>query len=349
MKTITTAAMLAACTATTVGAETFELTISSSHGNVIPWVKPLTSVVVAQTNERLEAMGSEHRVDWIEAYGGSLYGFSDTLEAVGDGITDMGWVGTLWEESKMPYQNLTYYTPFTTDDVDLMLDTANQLHADLPFMQEAWDEHNTVFLGATGADTYHLYTTFPVNSLEDLRGRKILAPGPSGAWMSAIGAVPVDGALPTYYNQIETGVADGVLSIMSGVYPLKIYEVTPYVTLVGAGASMIGGFAVNKDTWEGLPEDVRTVLSDLGQEYSNENSALVAAGYQFILDTFEADPSLTVTSLSQEDREAWAAALPDLAGTWAGDLPHGAELIEAYMKVIQDGGGKPLRDWSLTE
>ena len=32
---------------------------------------------------------------------------ANTLEAVEIGLTDMGWVGTLWELSKMPLQNVT--------------------------------------------------------------------------------------------------------------------------------------------------------------------------------------------------------------------------------------------------
>ena len=46
-------------------------------------------------------------------------------------------------------------------------------------------------LGASALDTYHLMTTFPVNSVDDLRGHKILAPGPSAAWLEGTGAVSI--------------------------------------------------------------------------------------------------------------------------------------------------------------
>lgn len=342
------AALVAVLCATCAHAETFDLTISSSHSTTIPWVAPLHSVIVAHTNERLEAMGSENRINWTEAYAGSLYSFGDTLEAVSEGITDAGWVGTLWEESKLPYQNVTYYTPFTSDDARLIINTFNRLHAELPFLADAWDEYNTVFLGATGADTYHLFTTFPVHSIDDLKGRKILAPGTSGPWIAAVGAVPVDGALTTFYNQIETGVADGVLSIMSGATPLKIHEVAPYVTLVGIGGNLIGGFAVNKGTWEGLPDDVQQVLRDLGQDYSAENARIVEERYQASIDAYRADPAVTLVELPLAERQKWAEALPDLAGDWAADFPHGAELVSAYMAVMRENGAVPLRDWSAT-
>ncbi|WP_208016289.1 hypothetical protein [Meridianimarinicoccus aquatilis] len=88
-------------------AETYELTMASSHPTVLPWVGQLSTLVVAETNNRLEAMGSEDRVEWTEAYGGSLYGFKDTLEAVGDGLTDAGWVGTLPGQFSVTFNRMT--------------------------------------------------------------------------------------------------------------------------------------------------------------------------------------------------------------------------------------------------
>lgn len=342
---VTPALALGLAAACPVAAETFDLTIASSHAVTIPWVAPLQSVIVAKTNDRLAAIGSPHRIDWTEAYGGALYGFSDTLEAVGEGLTDAGWVGSLWEESKLPLQNVTYYTPFAVNDPGLVIDMFNRLHDEIPALQEAWARQDTVFLGATGADTYHLFTNFPVTRIEDLKGRKILAPGSSAPWIAAVGAVPVDGALTTFYNQIETGVAEGVLSIMSGAGPLKLEEVAPHVTLVGIGANMIGGFAMNADRWNDLPADVQGVLRDLGREYSAENARIVAQRYDSVIAAYRANPAVHVHELAPAERQRWADALPDLAGNWAARNPEGGAVIKAYMQAIRDAGGTPLRDW----
>ena len=73
--------------------ETVRLTIASSHStNFIP-AGALPRVVVAETNARLEAAGSDVRVRWTEAYGGSLYKYDNTLEAIEVGLADIGWVG----------------------------------------------------------------------------------------------------------------------------------------------------------------------------------------------------------------------------------------------------------------
>ncbi|MEM8630054.1 MAG: C4-dicarboxylate TRAP transporter substrate-binding protein [Pseudomonadota bacterium] len=333
--------------ATAAHAETYNLTMASSHPTVLPWVGQLSTLVVAETNNRLEAMGSEDRVEWTEAYGGSLYGFKDTLEAVGDGLTDAGWVGTLWEGSKMPLQNVTYFTPFVSDDLVTTLKIMNELHRELPVLQEAWEDQNVVFLGASGVETYHLLTNFPVNSLADLEGRKILAPGPSANWIKHLGAVPVNGALPTYYNQVQTGVADGMVVIITGAFPNKHYEVAPYVTLVGIGAHMTGGLGINKDVWDDLSDDVKAVLTELGEEYTVAHAEEVMARYENFL-TQLPEVGATVTELPAGDVEAWAAGLPNLAGEWAdaNSDSDAAAVLNAYMEKVKAAGITPRVDWS---
>ena len=343
----TLAAFALGAIATMGQAETFNLTMSSSHPTVVPWVGQLSTLVVGESNKRLEAMGSEDRIEWTEAYGGALYGFKDTLEAVGDGLTDAGWVGTMWEGSKMPLQNVTFFTPFVSDDLVATLQIMNELHREVPVLQEAWDDQNVVFLGASGVETYHLLTNFPVNSLADLEGRRILAPGPSANWIAHLGAVPVNGALPTYYNQVQTGIADGMIVILTGAFPSKHYEVAPYVTLVGVGAQMTGGLGFNKDVWEGLSDDVRQVLTELGEEYTVAHAEEVMARYDAFLAKLP-EVGATVTELPAADVATWAETLPNLAGEWseANASEGAAEVLAAYMEKVRAAGLEPRIDWS---
>ena len=343
----TIAALAMSTLATVCHAETYELTMASSHPTVLPWVGQLSTLVVGESNKRLEEMGSDDRIEWTEAYGGSLYGFKDTLEAVGDGLTDAGWVGTLWEGSKMPLQNVTYFTPFVSDDLVATLQIMNELHREVPAMKKAWEDENVVFLGASGVETYHLLTNFPVNSLADLEGRKILAPGPSANWIKHLGAVPVNGALPTYYNQVQTGVADGMVVILTGAFPNKHYEVAPYVTLVGIGAQMTGGLGINKDVWEDLSDDVRQVLTELGEEYTVAHAEEVMQRYESFLAKLP-EVGATVTKLPAADVETWAAEMPNLAGDWvtANQSKEAADVLAAYMEKVKAAGLDSRIDWS---
>ena len=92
----------------------------------------------------------------------------------------MGWVGTLWELSKLPLQNVTFYAPFASDDFRLVVDIVNEMHRTVPAMTEAWTAQNVKFLGASALDTYHLMTTFPVRQRRRPARPQDLGAGPVG-------------------------------------------------------------------------------------------------------------------------------------------------------------------------
>jgi TRAP-type C4-dicarboxylate transport system substrate-binding protein len=328
--------------------EVVRLTAASSQGTTLAWIGAIHTLVVPELGRRLAARGSPHRIRWTEAYGGSLYKYSDTLEAVEVGLTDIGWVGTLWELSKLPLQNVTFYVPFASDDFRTVVDIVNELHRTVPAMNEAWTRQNVKFLGASALDTYHLLTDFPVHGVDDLRGRKILAPGPSAAWLEGTGAVAVDGSLTTYYQQIQTGVADGVVTILTGAAPNRLHEVAPYITLVGLGSQVTGALAINLDTWNRLPLDARAILEDLGPEYSRYVADDLAKRYDASLQRMQSEGAV-VTELPLGEKEKWLAAMPNIALRWieATDrrgTPAGP-VLRAYMDAIRARGGEPLRDW----
>ena len=307
------------------------------------------TLVVPESNRLLEERGSPYRIQWREAYGGSLYKYQNTLEAIDIGLTDIGWVGTVWEGSKMPLQNVSYNAPFVSDDLLGLLEIFNELHEKIPAMARAWTDQNQVFLGASGVDTYHLMTTFPVRKLADIKGKKILAPGSSATWLEGTGAVAVDGGLTTYYTQIQTGVADGVLTILTGAYPYRIHEVAPYITLIGIGAMFNGGMAINRNTWNELPTEVKTVLKELGHGYSRTMATTVKNRYEKAMKSMQ-DEGALVEHFPPEEKQKWIEALPDIAGRWAdasssrGHQAH--EVLNRYIKMVKEKLGPPLRDWS---
>jgi TRAP-type C4-dicarboxylate transport system substrate-binding protein len=326
---------LAALASVSLGAraaddDAIKLTVASSQATTLAWVGAMHTLVVPGLDSGLAARGSPYRIRWTEAYGGSLYKYGETLEAVEIGLTDMGWVGTLWELSKLPLQNVTFYAPFASDDFRTVVDIVNEMHRTVPAMTDAWTKQNVKFLGASALDTYHLMTTFPVRTVDDLRGRKILAPGPSAAWLEGTGAVAVDGSLSTYYQQIQTGVAEGVMTILTGAAPNRLHEVAPFITLVGIGSQVTGALAINLDTWNRLPDDVREVLEALGPEYSRGVADEIARRYDASIERMRSEGA-TVTEFPLAEKQKWLAAMPDIAGRW----------IEA----TGARGGVPLRDW----
>jgi TRAP-type C4-dicarboxylate transport system substrate-binding protein len=327
-------------------ARDYKMTIGSSHPPVLPWTIPLKELVVPESNKRLKAKGLPDTIQWTEAYAGALYDFNNTLEGIGDGLADIGWVGSLWEPAKQPLQNVAYYSPFVTGDFRALVEVQNQLMEKVPAFAAEWTKHNTVFLGAQVADTYHLVTKFPVTKLEDLKGRKLLAPGAIASRVQGIGVTAVDAGLPVFYNMLQTGVADGAVILITGVLPFKLHEVAPYITKVDLGAVFSGALAMNKKTWDGLPPHMKDLFRELGRDYAKMCADLVAQREAAAWEALAKNPAVKVSELPQAERAKWAKALPDVAGDWArrnGDA--GRQVLKIFMEEARKRGAKPLRDW----
>lgn len=332
---------------------TYKLTIASSHPTALPWVGLMSSLFVPEVNKRVAALNKGYKIEWREAYGGQLYKMNATLTSVGQGVTDIGWVFHQLEAAKMPLAQFGTVTPFTTDDVRVILDVVNEMNETIPALRGEWEKNNAVFLGATGVDTYHLFTKTPVNKYEDLKGRKISAPGAIGLWLKGSGAVPVDGSLTSYYTDIQTGVSDGTISISTGILPNKIYEVAPNITTVNIGALYIGGMAINKDTWNSLPPEIQKIMKDVGKEYSKALGATLMERYESALKKMadagagQSNP-VKVVALPDAERAKWIKTMPNLAADWVKNNQAkgpAKDIVKSYMDALRKRGVKPERDW----
>lgn len=321
------------------------ITIASSHPVQNYWVSNMKNVFQPEVDKFLRDNGNTHRITWREAYGGTLYRFQDTMEAVRDNITDIGYVGTLWEGSTMPLQNVTYFTPFATGDHGVVANAFERMNETVPAIRQNWEGLNMIPLSSYITDSYHIWSNFPIRSLDDLRNRKISAPGTSANWLQGTGATPVDGALTTYYTDIQTGVSEGTLSFFVGILPTRVYEIAKYITKCDVGAMYVGGIAANRQRFGRWPEVVRRAMTAAGktstQKHIEDVAARVAASEAEMV-----QKGAIVSTLPAAERERWIRGLPNIARTWVDSSgPAAKDVLKAYFAAIRAAGQTPGRDW----
>lgn len=352
MKMFTKAALAGAIVAGSFGApmasaDEISVTTVAGHPPVFRWVKHTSKTFIPAVNAALEGTGTTF--NWSEQYGGSLAKVGDELEAVEEGLAEIGLVSSLFDPAKLSVQNVTYFTPFVSSDSALVANWMDQLQQTNSDMKATWAENGLEYLGgAIGIDDYLLMTNFPINSIADLEGKKIGAPGPAVNWLKGTGAVGVSGNLTTYYNEIKTGVYDGVIVFASAAVPGKLYEVAPHITKVGFGAQYAGGLAANKDWFDGLPANVQKILKDAAvvtsQAYLKDLDATVSK----FLGIMEANGA-TVKEVDPEFRAQWAAGMDNVAKIWAEKLDSsgvaGTAVLKAYMDTMRAAGATPVRNW----
>lgn len=348
---ITAAAI--AIPATLSAQETINLTVASSHPTVVPWVGFIKTHFMARTDELLAKTG-KYKIAWNEAFGGQLYKANATLTSVEEGITDVGWVFSFLEAAKLPLSQASSNAPFSTANPAVLLDVMQELLATNEAFRDEWERHNLKVLGLTATDLYDIYTKKRLTGIADIKGMKISAPGVLGNWLRGTGANAVDGALTTFYTDIQTGVSDGVLTLALGALPTKIYEVAPYIHRFDAGAAFSGAVAINRDSWDALPEDVQNAMVEAGKYYTEAHGKDLVGRHEFALNKMvelgaNQDPRVTIIPMSAGERAKWVSLLPDLAGDWAAPLEQrgipAREFMKQYMDGLRSRGEKPVRDW----
>ena len=101
MKLSLLAGLLVSLGAVTAQAETFKLRIASGHPAANTYVNLMTTFFVPEVTKRV-AEKTQHKVEFIEGYGGAMVKVADTLEGVQSGVVDIGGYCFCFEPSNLP-------------------------------------------------------------------------------------------------------------------------------------------------------------------------------------------------------------------------------------------------------
>jgi C4-dicarboxylate-binding protein DctP len=146
----------------------------------------------------------------------------------------------------------------------------------------------------------------PLHSVADWKGAKfrIVSAKVTEAYTRAMGAIPQVMAFSEVYQAMQSGVVDGGENALSNIYTQKFYEVQKYLTVSNHGYL---GYAVlvNKKFWEGLPPDIRTLLTTAMEEASKLNDEIAARDNQKGLEAIVKSGKTQVYTLTAEERAAW--------------------------------------------
>jgi len=344
-------ATLAAMTAMpALSAETIKAVVIDGYPARALWVKEFTSFFIPEVDKRLAETGN-YEMDWQESYGGTIVKPKGVLEGVKLGLGDIGIVTTIFHNSKLPSQALSAVTPFVAADARAVAKAVDEIAKEFPTMQSEFEAQNQVYL-ATGVvlDTYQVFSRNPVNSLKDIEGGKVAGAGMNLRYLEGIdGAAGVRGGLTDFYNMVQTGLVDHAMLWPEAAKTFKIAEVAPYMLKADLGAVNSKTITVNKDYWDGLPDEVKGVLQEVAVAYRDHVAGIAMDRAAESRDAYVADGG-TIVDMDPAERAAWAAAMPNIAAEWAAGLNEaghpGTEMLNAYMGKLRDAGFEPVRDWA---
>lgn len=148
----------------------------------------------------------------------------------------------------------------------------------------------------------------PVNTLADLKGKKILTISPAfSSLIQAWGAVPVQVSTGDIYMGLQRGLGDMFLGALPFQDGLKLSEVVKYSTFMPASLSS-NIFAMNRDAWDDLSDEQREYIKSVsGRILADKLADSLVKEAELVSRRFK-DAGVTFTEISPEAREEFDKA-----------------------------------------
>jgi TRAP-type C4-dicarboxylate transport system substrate-binding protein len=330
-----------------------QIDLTVAAGQPLRAMRPLQMVsefYIPEVERRIKAANLNIKINWKEAYAGSLLKPTFVLKGVQDGIADIGFEPTIFHPDKLPLEQISFVTPFVTSDVVLVGKAIDKLHAVMPEFKAQYDKFGVIRLGGSSYDSYELFSTFPVQKFDDVKGKKIATAGAALQWLRGTGATPVQSNMTLYYNNSKTGVIDGFIIFPSSIPGMKFPEAAPYVTKVGFGAQYAAALIINKSAHDKLPPALQKILRESAEAWTAAADKvqfdLGNQAFDTVPQAFSGAKNFTFT---RPEQDKWAKAMPNIAKEWAErsdkeGLP-GSKALALYMDEMRKAGAKPVRDW----
>ena len=133
-------------------------------------------------------------------------------------------------------------------------------------LAEIWEEaygevENVTWLSAGAWDPCHFNTKDPINSLEDLKGKRVFTFPTAGRFLSRFGVVPVTLPWEDVEVAVQTGELDGIA--WSGItedYTVGWADVTKYFLTNNICGAWVGHFFANSERWNAIPKHLQTLF-----------------------------------------------------------------------------------------
>jgi TRAP-type C4-dicarboxylate transport system substrate-binding protein len=221
----------------------------------------------------------------FEIFAGTMGGEKELIESMALGALDIyngAYTGT-------DQFDVMYSPYFFKDGVHAKKVVQSEIGAIASAVLE--EKYNARLLGAGRLGGYNLMLKEPIESLADLKGRKVRSPQIKGCIeaLNFFGAIPTPIPFNEVYLALQSGIADGVLTALNPGVQFKFYEVAKYVVVPDFGLAL-DKQVISNAAWEGLGAEKQTLLTDTFDELEEEYY-------------FKAGLASKTTDL-----EAWAAA-----------------------------------------
>jgi len=300
--------------------------------------------------ERRMAEAEAGTVVWDETHAGTLARYGGVLEAVEDDLALFGIVSVNHETKRLPLQNLTFRTPFTTESCVTVGSAYHAIRQTLDGMTAPFAAARQTYLAALASYGYDFIATQKIRNAADMRGVPMAVTDRIEDWIAGVDGAPVRLQAKLLNARLEDGALVGALLPTTEMQRLGLKRHADHFTRTGFGAQVPFVVTVNTKAFDALPaalhEAVRETVSDFVPAAAEDYCAAGLAALEKLK-----TQGIRTAKLLKSRREQWSSVLPPMAQAWARRNDQagrpGSQAVAAYMNHLEVAGARVMRDWSL--
>lgn len=303
-----------------------EFTVS----NQLPPSHHISKAIHVFADKVVELSGGQLKVNVADS--GSLYNDSQILEAVQDGLVEVGLVGTYKWGGMVPAADV-FDLPFLFVDLSSPEKFLNAGAADI--LDAEFNKKGVKNLFWVDYGFIQMWNNeHPLHSPKDFEGLTMRSYSAGDSiTLKALGAAPTLISSAEMYMAIQNGTVKGATTGMPAAVSRKIYEVCKYLTIANYSTAQFSVQA-NLDWWNGLDADSQKAILEAGKAAEKWLRGAVAES-EGAAEKIVRDAGLEVNALTAEERAQMVAATKSVWDAYvarAGET--GQKLVDLAHKVF---------------
>lgn len=284
-----------------------------------PWPEPQHTTqdwILPWINKVEEYSDTDVSIDHRPA--GQMAGAGEYLPLVRDGVIDIGQTGPAYHSDQIPLALVTDLPGQFTDNV-VAQKTAYDITRN--FLQSRmYDPLGVEAIGVNMEAPFvpgH-WTEEPIIEMSDFDGVSIRAAGGvNSTTIERLGGSPVEIGPADVYSAAERGTIDGALFAIN---TFSSWDLDEFITHVPTNVNLgcFGAVSViNQETYDDLPEDVRSAMSTASEELNTEYGQAIHGHREDARQNLYSD---AVYEVPEENRQNWREVLTAVKEEWATDM-----------------------------
>ncbi|GEN24642.1 lactate-binding periplasmic protein [Halomonas cupida] len=193
-------------------------------------------------------------------------------------------------------------------------------------------------IGAAATGLESLPSSRPVRSIDDMKGLKIRAPeGMVYNIFEAAGATPVNLPGSEVYTGLEKGVIDAAdYTVFATNQSQGLHDFAPYPLYPGFHSLPMVAVSLNKEIWDGLPDDLKAMLETSVDALAYEMVAELKTRDLEVVREARQDPDIEIIDLPAEERLKFREIARTEWEEWAGRNEITQEFYDSVVAYLEN-------------